>query len=452
MRHPEIHRAGAKVYFESRRAVSGILTGEVKAGDVVVIRYEGPKGGPGMQEMLYPTSYLKSKGLSKTCALLTGRTDSGGTSASRSVTPRRKRPRAARSVWWRPGDRIEIDIPLDPPGPSWTPNSNAAARRWRRRAIADAAAAAAQPALQAYAAMTTSARAVRDEPAPGQGAPDGARLGEEPAQPGSGTAPGAGSKVERLALAQLRPIWPPRPYRNTSPHWAVTQRVVVADDRRGVVGHHRAGQQRRRAEAAIHQNENRSGNPSRDGSMQWDGQLRISSARRQTQAPRPMSTETTRPAFRSGLDVLLLLQPFDPGAVGIDRDRCRLADLRSHDRAAAIPDSDARLQMPPSMAASAGVIAIGSRPCACPFYRIAARGRPGAVDGAWFPDRRSAVSASARAVASAGSFRRGQCTASRWAWLPPPTASFGSAGTMGQRALPVAAPRRRVSPAGRPRA
>ena len=56
--------------FESQEeAVEGILNGAVKAGDVVVIRYEGPKGGPGMQEMLYPTSYLKSKGLDKKCAL-----------------------------------------------------------------------------------------------------------------------------------------------------------------------------------------------------------------------------------------------------------------------------------------------------------------------------------------------------------------------------------------------
>lgn len=54
--------------------MNGILNDEVKAGDVVVIRYEGPKGGPGMQEMLYPTSYLKSKHLDKACALITGRT------------------------------------------------------------------------------------------------------------------------------------------------------------------------------------------------------------------------------------------------------------------------------------------------------------------------------------------------------------------------------------------
>src|SRR5690606_34891400 len=60
----------ARVYESQDAAVAGILQGEVKAGEVVVIRYEGPKGGPGMQEMLYPTSYLKSKGLGKACALI----------------------------------------------------------------------------------------------------------------------------------------------------------------------------------------------------------------------------------------------------------------------------------------------------------------------------------------------------------------------------------------------
>ena len=60
----------ARVFESQDAAVEGILEDEVVAGDVVVIRYEGPKGGPGMQEMLYPTSYLKSKGLGKVCALL----------------------------------------------------------------------------------------------------------------------------------------------------------------------------------------------------------------------------------------------------------------------------------------------------------------------------------------------------------------------------------------------
>jgi dihydroxy-acid dehydratase len=70
----------ARVYQSQDDAVAGILGGEVKAGDVVVIRYEGPKGGPGMQEMLYPTSYLKSMGLGKACALITDGRFSGGTS------------------------------------------------------------------------------------------------------------------------------------------------------------------------------------------------------------------------------------------------------------------------------------------------------------------------------------------------------------------------------------
>lgn len=70
----------AKVYESQEEAVEGILGGKVVAGDVVVIRYEGPKGGPGMQEMLYPTSYLKSMGLGKACALLTDGRFSGGTS------------------------------------------------------------------------------------------------------------------------------------------------------------------------------------------------------------------------------------------------------------------------------------------------------------------------------------------------------------------------------------
>ena len=70
----------AKVFESQDAAVKAILGNEVKAGDVVVIRYEGPSGGPGMQEMLYPTSYLKSKGLGKACALITDGRFSGGTS------------------------------------------------------------------------------------------------------------------------------------------------------------------------------------------------------------------------------------------------------------------------------------------------------------------------------------------------------------------------------------
>jgi dihydroxy-acid dehydratase len=70
----------AKVYESQDAAVTAILTGQVVEGDVVLIRYEGPKGGPGMQEMLYPTSYLKSKGLGKACALVTDGRFSGGSS------------------------------------------------------------------------------------------------------------------------------------------------------------------------------------------------------------------------------------------------------------------------------------------------------------------------------------------------------------------------------------
>ena len=72
---------------------------QVKAGDVVIVRYEGPKGGPGMQEMLYPTSYIKSKGLGKSCALLTDGRFSGGTSACPSATPRPRQQPVAPSAW-----------------------------------------------------------------------------------------------------------------------------------------------------------------------------------------------------------------------------------------------------------------------------------------------------------------------------------------------------------------
>ncbi len=92
-------------------AVSDILTGKVKAGDVVVIRYEGPRGGPGMQEMLYPTSYLKSKGLGKDCALLTDGRFSGGTSGLSigHVSPEAAEGGTIGLV--EQGDKIEIDIP-----------------------------------------------------------------------------------------------------------------------------------------------------------------------------------------------------------------------------------------------------------------------------------------------------------------------------------------------------
>jgi len=103
---------GPAVVYESQdAAVKGILANEVKAGDVVVIRYEGPRGGPGMQEMLYPTSYLKSKGLGKACALLTDGRFSGGTSGLSigHVSPEAASGGAIGLV--RAGDIIEIDIP-----------------------------------------------------------------------------------------------------------------------------------------------------------------------------------------------------------------------------------------------------------------------------------------------------------------------------------------------------
>ncbi len=103
---------GPAVVFESQEdAVAGILSGKVQAGDVVVIRYEGPKGGPGMQEMLYPTSYLKSRGLGKACALITDGRFSGGTSG---LSIGHVSPEAAAGgdiALIRDGDLIDISIP-----------------------------------------------------------------------------------------------------------------------------------------------------------------------------------------------------------------------------------------------------------------------------------------------------------------------------------------------------
>ncbi len=101
----------ARVFESQDAAVSGILSGKVKAGEVVVIRYEGPRGGPGMQEMLYPTSYLKSKGLGKACALITDGRFSGGTSG---LSIGHVSPEAAEGGLIglvEDGDTIEIDIP-----------------------------------------------------------------------------------------------------------------------------------------------------------------------------------------------------------------------------------------------------------------------------------------------------------------------------------------------------
>jgi dihydroxy-acid dehydratase len=101
----------ARVFESQDDAVQGILLGKVVAGDVVVIRYEGPRGGPGMQEMLYPTSYLKSKGLGKACALITDGRFSGGTSG---LSIGHASPEAAEGGLIglvETGDPIEIDIP-----------------------------------------------------------------------------------------------------------------------------------------------------------------------------------------------------------------------------------------------------------------------------------------------------------------------------------------------------
>jgi len=145
----------ARVYESQEEAVDGILGEEVQAGDVVVIRYEGPKGGPGMQEMLYPTSYLKSRNLGKQCALLTDGRFSGGCGGEIGLIEN--------------GDTIEIDIP------NRTINLAVSdAEMEKRRAAMEARGDKAwmpvkrerpvSAALQAYAALTTSADtgAVRD--------------------------------------------------------------------------------------------------------------------------------------------------------------------------------------------------------------------------------------------------------------------------------------------------
>ncbi len=160
----------ARVFESQDDAVAGILDDKIVAGDVVVIRYEGPRGGPGMQEMLYPTSYLKSKGLGKACALLTDGRFSGGTSGLSigHVSPEAEEGGAIGLV--EEGDAIEIDIP----NRSINLRISAAELARRRQAMeAKGAAKAWQPesrvrivssALRAYAAMTTSAArgAVRD--------------------------------------------------------------------------------------------------------------------------------------------------------------------------------------------------------------------------------------------------------------------------------------------------
>mgnify|MGYP003677358024 FL=1 len=101
----------ARIFESQDSSVEAILAGEIVAGDVVIIRYEGPRGGPGMQEMLYPTSYLKSMGLGKECALLTDGRFSGGTSGLSigHVSPEAAEGGAIGLV--AEGDMIDIDIP-----------------------------------------------------------------------------------------------------------------------------------------------------------------------------------------------------------------------------------------------------------------------------------------------------------------------------------------------------
>ncbi len=156
----------ARIVESQEEAVDAILSGRIQPGDVVLIRYEGPKGGPGMQEMLYPTSYLKSKGLGKVCALVTDGRFSGGTSG---LSIGHVSPEAAEGgviALVEEGDRIQIDIPnrriqLAVTDAELQRRRGArGAQTWRpanRRRPVSAA-------LRAYAAMTTSAArgAVRD--------------------------------------------------------------------------------------------------------------------------------------------------------------------------------------------------------------------------------------------------------------------------------------------------
>ncbi|WP_445000673.1 dihydroxy-acid dehydratase [Halomonas mongoliensis] len=160
----------AHVVESQDQAVADILEGKVKEGDVVVIRYEGPKGGPGMQEMLYPTSYLKSKGLGKACALLTDGRFSGGTSGLSigHVSPEAAAGGAIGLV--EQGDIIQIDIPNRTINVKLSDETLAERRAAMEARGADAWKPAAPrprkvtPALKAYAMLATSADkgAVRD--------------------------------------------------------------------------------------------------------------------------------------------------------------------------------------------------------------------------------------------------------------------------------------------------
>jgi dihydroxy-acid dehydratase len=161
----DLHRftGPARVFESQEDAVDAILGGAIGPGDVVVIRYEGPRGGPGMQEMLYPTSYLKGRGLGRACALITDGRFSGGTSG---LSICHVAPEAASGgpiALAQDGDRIEIDIPrrelrLDVPdaelrarGERIKAELGSFRPRDRRRPVSAA--------LQVYAAMATSASA-----------------------------------------------------------------------------------------------------------------------------------------------------------------------------------------------------------------------------------------------------------------------------------------------------
>ena len=152
---------GPAVIFESQEAaVEGILGGTVKAGDVVIVRYEGPRGGPGMQEMLYPTSYLKSRGLATSCALVTDGRFSGGSSGLSigHVSPEAAEGGTIGLV--EAGDLIEIDIPnrtirLEVPDEELARRRAARdAKGWKPETPRPRKVSAA---LKAYAALTTSA-------------------------------------------------------------------------------------------------------------------------------------------------------------------------------------------------------------------------------------------------------------------------------------------------------
>jgi dihydroxy-acid dehydratase len=154
-------QGSAKVYESQEAAVSGILNREIRAGDVVVIRYEGPRGGPGMQEMLYPTSFLKGKGLGQACALVTDGRFSGGTSG---LSIGHVSPEAAAGgliALVCDGDLISIDIParritLDVPESELDARRAAEQARERPYTPVDRH----RPvsaALRAYASMATSA-------------------------------------------------------------------------------------------------------------------------------------------------------------------------------------------------------------------------------------------------------------------------------------------------------